>query len=109
MKENLKEMHEMELKIFIIEYNKASQVDRSFGKTLKPKIKEQFREELLAACLYLIKKVDDSTIDNTLIRKKIKDLTKIDKNISYGQAQKVINLCLKQYCFITKKNEKILH
>jgi len=109
MKKELLEMREMELKLLIIEYNKASQLDRSFSKTnLTNEKKKLFRKRLLEICIFLMNKVDDETLTNVLIREKIKDLKNIDNNISFGQAQKVINVCLKQYCFITKK-ENILY
>ena len=109
MKQELLEMREMELKLMIIEYNKASQLDRSFSKTnLTDEKKKLFRKCLLETCIFLMNKIDDNTLTNSFIREKIKELKNIDTNISFGQAQKVINVCLKQYCFITK-NEKILY
>jgi hypothetical protein len=109
MKQELSEMREMELKLLIIEYNKAAQLDRSFSNTkLSSDKKKLFRKRLLETCISLMNKIDDETLTNSIIRAKIKDLKNIDKNISFGQAQKVVNVCLKQYCFITKK-EKILY
>jgi hypothetical protein len=106
MNKELLEMREMELKLLIIEYNKASQLDRSFSKTsLTNKKKKLFREKLLEICIFLMNKVDDETLTNLIIRGKIRELKNIDDNISFGQAQKVVNVCLKQYCFITKKNK----
>jgi hypothetical protein len=108
MKSELLEMREMELKLLIIEYNKASQLDRSFSKTnLTNKKKKLFRKRLLETCISLMNMADDKTLSNQIIRQKIRELKNIDKNISFGQAQKVVNVCLKQYCFITKK-EKII-
>jgi hypothetical protein len=108
MEKSLLEMRNMEIKLLIIEYNKASQLDRSFSKTkLTEQNKKIFRKKLLENCIFLMKKIDDGTLTNDLIRAKIKELKNIDVNISFGQAQKVINVCLKQYCFITMK-EKIL-
>jgi len=108
MKQELLEMREMELKLLIIEYNKASQLDRSFSKTnITDEKKKLFRKCLLETCIFLMNKIDDNTLTNSIIREKIKELKNIDNNISFGQAQKVVNVCLKQYCFITK-NEKIL-
>jgi hypothetical protein len=109
MKQELLEMREMELKLLIIEYNRASQLDRSFSKTnLADKNKKLFRERLLEICIFLMNKIDDETLTNSLIREKIRELKNTDNNISFGQAQKVVNVCLKQYCFLTKK-EKILY
>jgi hypothetical protein len=109
MKDDFLEMREMELKLLIIEYNKASQLDRSFSKTkLTDKNKKLFRRRLLEICISLMNKADDGTLTNSIIRENIKELKNIDKNISFGQSQKVINVCLKQYCFITK-NEKCLY
>jgi len=106
MKKELLDMREMELKLLIIEYNKASQLDRSFSKTnLTNDKKKIFRKRLLEICIFLMSKVDDETLTNLIIREKIKELKNIDNNISFGQAQKVINVCLKQYCFITKKEK----
>jgi len=101
---NIAEMREMELKLLIIEYNKASQLDRSFSKTkLAQKSRIEFRKRLLEYCIFLMGKIDNETLRNSDIRKKIKELTKIDDNISFGQAQKVINVTLKQYCFLLNK------
>jgi len=106
MNNDLLEMREMELKLLIIEYNKASQLDRSLSKTnLTKKKKKEFREKLLDSCIHLMAKIDDETLTTSIIRKAIKRLKDIDDNISFGQAQKVVNVCLKQYCFITKKEE----
>jgi len=108
MDNQLLEMREMEIKLLIIEYNKASQLDRSFSKTeLTDEKKKLFRKKLLENCIFLMKKIDDETLTNDMIRQKIKELKNVDENISFGQAQKVINVCLKQYCFITMK-ENIL-
>jgi len=108
MENQLLKMREMEIKLLIIEYNKASQLDRSFSKTkLTDEKKKVFRKKLLENCIFLMKKIDDGTLTNNIIRQKIKELKNIDENISFGQAQKVINVCLKQYCFITMK-ENIL-
>jgi len=98
-------MREMELKLLIIEYNKASQLDRSFSKTkLSHTKKIEFREKLLEYCIYLMEKVDNETLVNSDIREKIRELTRIDtNNISFGQAQKVVNVTLKQYCFVMNK------
>jgi hypothetical protein len=109
MNNDLTNMREMELKLLIIEYNKASQLDRSFSKTNLSKTKKtQFRKKLLENCIYLMKKVDNDTLKNNDIREKIKDLTTVDKNISFGQAQKVINVTLKQYCFILNKTDLLI-
>ena len=109
MNKELAEMREMELKLLVIEFNKATQLDRSFSKTkLTNKNKKLFREKLLESCLELMNKIDNETLTNEMIRGKIRKLKNIDKNISFGQAQKVINVSLKQYCFITKAKEKIL-
>lgn len=104
MNECIDEMRDLELKLLIIEYNKASQLDRSFSKTQLSQTKKiEFRERLLEYCLFLMKKIDDETLKNSDIRGKIRELTKIDENISFGQAQKVINVTLKSYCFIANK------
>jgi len=102
-------MRKMELKLLIIEYNKASQLDRSFSKTkLSVRKKYEFRKTLINYCLELMEKADKGALKNKDIRQKIKSLSNIDpKNISYGQAQKVINVSLKQYCFILG-NEKLI-
>ena len=109
MNRDIVNMRKMELKLLIIEYNKASQLDRSFSKTkLSHKGKIEFRERLLEYCTYLMEKIDNETLKNSDIREKIRELTKIDvNNISFGQAQKVVNVTLKQYCFIMNK-EKLL-
>jgi len=100
----ISEMRDMELKLLIIEYNKASQLDRSFSKTKLTKEKKKlFRKKLIENCIFLMKSIDDGSLTNKLIREKIKELKNIDDNISFGQAQKVINVSLKQYCFITMK------
>jgi len=102
--ELINKMRKMELKLLIIGYNKASQLDRSFSKTkMSDTNKIKFREKLLEYCSLLMEKVDNETLTNKDIRDKIKELTEIDSNISFGQAQKVINVTLKQYCFIMNK------
>ncbi|MCF0217261.1 MAG: hypothetical protein HUK21_12440 [Fibrobacteraceae bacterium] len=102
MEKRLEEMKNLELRLFIIEFYRASQLDRSFSKE-NMQNKGEFKEALVETCLLLIKCVDKGTLKNSDIRKKIKQLTSIDKNISYGQAQKVVNVVLKQYVFLTKK------
>ncbi|MCL2323920.1 MAG: hypothetical protein FWC47_17660 [Oscillospiraceae bacterium] len=100
----LKEMRELELKLFVIEFNKASLLDRSFSKrNLSSEKKKEFRENLLDFSIYLMNKIDDNTLINSDIREKIQKLKAIDGNISFGQAQKVINVVLKLYCFLTNK------
>jgi len=57
MEKQLLEMRNMEIKLLIIEYNKASQLDRSFGKTnLTEQKKKIFREKLLENCISLMEK-----------------------------------------------------
>ena len=109
MNSNLSAMRSMELKLLIIEFNKASQLDRSFSKTkLSVQKKYEFRKTLLNYGIELMEKADKGTLKNKDIREKIKALSLIDeKNISYGQAQKVINVSLKQYCFILGKENLI--
>ena len=97
-------MRKMEMKILIIEFNKASQLDRSFSNSILSDTKKvEFRKKLLEYCLLLMEKIDSETLINSDIREKIRELAKIDNNISFGQAQKVINVTLKQYCFILNK------
>jgi hypothetical protein len=104
MDNNLADMRKMELKLLIIEYNKASQLDRSFFRTgLSKDKKTEFRKKLLESCMYLMNKADDGTLKNEDIREKIREVKDIDSNISFGQAQKVINVSLKQYCFILNR------
>ena len=106
MSKQTADMRKMELKLLIIEYNKGSQLDRSFSKTkLSQKNKMEFRKRLVEYCILLMEKIDNETLKNRDIRGKIRELTKIDtNNISFGQAQKVINVALKQYCFIVNKD-----
>ena len=105
MNRNIANMRKMELKLLIIEYNKASLLDRSFAKTeLSSTKKIEFRKKLLEYCIFLMEKIDNETLENSDIREKIRELTRIDvNNISFGQAQKVVNVTLKQYCFIMNK------
>jgi hypothetical protein len=104
----IEKMREMEIKLLIIEYNKASQLDRSLSKTkLSHKKKIEFRIRLLNISIKLMNMIDNGTLTNKIIRNKIRELKSIDKNISFGQAQKVLNVCLKQYCFIVNKLELI--
>lgn len=98
----LDKMRDLELKLFIIEFNKASQLDRSISNTKNPrKSKSEFRKALVDTCLALIKKMDEGALSNDEIRKKIKSLSE-KYGVSYGQAQKVVNVCLKQYMFLTR-------
>jgi hypothetical protein len=104
----IQDMREKELKLLVIILNKSSRLDRSFAKAnLSAEKRKQFREKLLDYSLVLIKKIDDATITNADIRQKIRALTAIDPRITYGQAQKVVNLFLKQYCFIANKMEAL--
>ncbi len=96
----LKEMRLLELKLLVIEYNRASQLDRSISKK-SSKAKSDFRKALLNVCIDLFNQIDDRSIKNDKIRQKIEMLSEKYK-ISYGQSQKVINVCLKQYMFITQ-------
>lgn len=98
-------MELMEKKLFIIEFNKGSQLDRSFGKNITRKNKEIFRKKLVNSTLYLMKLIDKNKLRNKDIRKKIYGLARIG-GVSVGQAQKVINVSLKVYCFL--KNKKLL-
>ena len=97
------EMRLMELKLFIIEFNKASQLDRSFMRSLLPETKVQFRTKLIDTCIELMGMIDKNTFTNEILRKKIDEIMKVDENISIGQAQKVVNVVMKQYCFILNK------
>ena len=99
----LEKMRLLELKLFVIEFSRASQLDRSISKN-SSKPKAGFREGLVNTCLTLIEKMDDGTLSNKIIREKIKQLSQ-KYNVSYGQAQKVVNVCLKQYMFLTQKYE----
>jgi hypothetical protein len=96
----LEKMRHLELQLFVIEFSRASQLDRSFSNSHKPK--SGFRKGLVKTCLDLISLVDVGTISNMEIRKKIKSLSQ-KYGVSYGQAQKVVNVCLKQYVFLTQK------
>lgn len=101
-------MLDMEYKLFIIEFNKASQLDRSFSKSGINKSEIlKFRKYLVKYCIELMDRIDDCTITTKMIRDKIRKLKELNSNISYGQAQKVINVCLKQYLFLTKNIECI--
>ena len=107
MEREIREMREKELKLFVIEFNKGSQIDRAFRNITKEK-KKAFRQALLRETIYLFSKVDEGSLKNEDIFNSIKKVKDIDKNISFGQAQKVINVAVKQYCFITKQKENIL-
>ena len=82
MKKQLLEMRNMEIKLLIIEYNKASQIDRSFGKTsLTDKKKKIFREKLLENCIFLMEKIDNGTLTNEIIRKKKHETNRTKKSV----------------------------
>lgn len=51
----------------------------------------------------LMNDVDKDIITNKKIINQIKNIKSTSDTISFGQAQKVINVCLKQYCFIQGK------
>ena len=81
MNRNIANMRKMELKLLIIEYNKASLLDRSFAKTeLSSTKKIEFRKKLLEYCIFLMEKIDNETLENSDIREKIRELTRIDVN-----------------------------
>ena len=102
-KQEVEAMRTLELKLFIIEFNKASQLDRSFGKSLTRSEKRTLRNVLIETCLDLMSMVDTDTFTKSALRNRIGMLMTINENISYGQAQKVVNVVLKQYCFILGK------
>jgi hypothetical protein len=108
MEREIREMQDKELKLFVIEFNKGAQIDRSFRKDITKEKKKAFREALLRETISLFSKIDDGSLKNEDIFNSIKKVKDIDKNISFGQAQKVINVAVKQYCFITKQKENIL-
>jgi len=57
MDKSIGKMREMEIKLLIIEYNKASQLDRSLSKTnLSHNKKIEFRKKLLIICIELMNK-----------------------------------------------------
>lgn len=99
----LEKMRLLELKLFVIEFNRASQLDRSISKNPR-KPSPGFRKALVDTCLSLIQEMDDNVLTSENIRAGIKKLS-TKYNVSYGQAQKVVNVCLKQYMFLTKKYE----
>ena len=106
--DNLLDMRNKELKLFIIEFNKASQLDRSLSKKEISREKIlSFRTMLIEKCLELMNDIDNNRITTTKIRNTIREIKNIDSCISFGQAQKVVNVCLKQYAFITNKLECI--
>lgn len=103
--QKLEKMRLFELKLFIIEFNKASQLDRSFGNSISKEIKQLFRNKLIETCLELMSLVDNGSFNNLILREHIRELKNLHLDISYGQAQKVINVVMKQYCFILNKKE----
>lgn len=103
LKSELEKMRLLELQLFVIEFGRASQLGRSISKN-KRKPKSGFREALVKTCLSLIKEMDDNELSNVIIRREIKKLS-MKYDVSYGQAQKVVNVCLKQYMFLTQKYE----
>jgi hypothetical protein len=103
LKSELEKMRLLELQLFVIEFGRASQLGRSISKN-KRKPKSGFREALVKTCLSLIKEMDDNELSNVKIRREIKKLS-MKYDVSYGQAQKVVNVCLKQYMFLTQKYE----
>jgi hypothetical protein len=108
MEQDFSKMRKKELDLLIIEFNKGSQVDRSLGNSISAETKKKFRETLLSEIVFLMGKVDDESLKNEDIRNSIRKIKNVDEAISFGQAQKVVNVSLKQYCFVTNKNENIL-
>ena len=76
MKEKINEMEIMEKKLLIVEFNKGSQLDRSFGKNITQENKKRFRKKLIEDVLYLMKLIDKNKLKNKNIREKIYNLTK---------------------------------
>lgn len=103
MNEDIDKMEIMEKKLFIIEFNKASQLDRSFGGNITFENKILFRKKLIEFILELMDLIDKNELKNKDIRDKIYNLAEIE-GVSVGQAQKVINVSLKVYCFLKNKN-----
>ncbi|MDR1146780.1 MAG: hypothetical protein LBK71_11695 [Verrucomicrobiales bacterium] len=111
MKESLNKIYESELKVFIITLIQSSQLFRSLGakrKKLSELAKKELKRKLLDFSIELIKEADSGTLKNSKIHKKIEELTKINKLISFGRAQKALNIVLKSYCIITRKKQGIL-
>ena len=102
-KTEITEMRLLECKLLIIEFNKASQLDRSFGPLIPENVIRTFRANLIEVCLKLMNLIDVGGLTNTDIRNEIRGLIDEENYISFGQAQKVINVVLKQYCFLLNK------
>ena len=83
-------------------YYSGSQIGRSIKKK-----KRTYKKELFKIVKNLFKKIDNNIIKNRDVRNGILQLKKKSK-VSIGQAQKVVNVCLKYYAVLANKKPKIL-
>ena len=103
---DLKRMKEKELRIFIIMCSKESQVSRSLAHN-KYVDKLLFKKLVVEYCVKLIHDIDKRIITTERIRDAMSQICQQSK-CSFGQAQKVINVVLKQYCFLTNASDSII-
>lgn len=101
----IEKMREVEKDVMIAELTKASQLGRSTR--LNREGKNKLNNDLISAIKRLRERVDNNNIKNSAIRTEIVNLSKTT-GISIGQAQKVINVYLKSYCFLCDKSIEII-
>jgi len=81
----------------------ATMILRSVGKNIKGTLKD-FKVRVFEELEKLISKMDEGTLTERDIIDSIDNLTR-EFGISFGQAQKPINVILKYHFYLTKKND----
>jgi hypothetical protein len=100
------DLYESVKQVMVAAFYKEAQLDRSLI-GVEESIQLKFRKELFQAIMELVEKTDNNTLKNGDIRNKIKLISE-KTGCSIGQSQKVVNVYLKCYCLLTKKNQKII-
>jgi len=100
--------------VYLIIFN-ATMIARSLGKTLKDKSTlAEFKKDVFRAFYALVRLMDEKRLTEDAILESIRALrSKFEFGVSFGQAQKPINVLLKYHFYLTKsgdaETERILH
>ncbi|MCL0066587.1 hypothetical protein M1N53_01260 [Thermodesulfovibrionales bacterium] len=98
--------------IYLVIFN-ATMISRSVGKNIRTgKSVKDFKVSVFEKLEMLTNKMDAGTLTEANIIESINDLTE-EFQISFGQAQKPINVILKYHFYLTRSNDdnikKVLH
>jgi len=86
--------------VYLIVFN-ATMILRKLG--LNEEDRKKFKKQVFAKLENLTQKIDNETLTEYDIRNAIRELSE-EFNISFGQAQKPINVILKYHFFLTRDN-----